>query len=107
MAETCSSYIKHNCGSTLTPRTARAGGPPRHCRRQVLDGLDTDPEAQEMILEQFVEEARSGRKAFALPRSAVSELEPGCPAEFCPHRDVPPWGPQRLRQGYYLACCWA
>ncbi|CAK0823614.1 unnamed protein product [Prorocentrum cordatum] len=79
-----------------------------------------------MILEQFVEEARSGRKAFALPRSAVSELEPGCPAEFCPHRDVPPWGPQRLRQGrrrrpgrmssrsilppisgYYLACCWA
>uniref|UniRef100_A0A7S4UDP2 EF-hand domain-containing protein n=1 Tax=Alexandrium monilatum TaxID=311494 RepID=A0A7S4UDP2_9DINO len=33
---------------------------------EVLDGLDNDPEAQEMILEQFVAEARSGRQAFDL-----------------------------------------
>lgn len=32
--------------------------------REVLDGLDKDPEAQEMILEQFVAEAHSGREAF-------------------------------------------
>jgi len=31
---------------------------------EVLEGLDRDPQAQEMILEQFVEEARSGRRAL-------------------------------------------
>lgn len=73
---------------------------------EVLEGHDTDPEAQEMILEQFVEEARSGRKAFALPRPAAAEPEPGRPAECRPPRDAPPLGPQRPRQGS-LACCWA
>mmetsp|Transcript_55263 Transcript_55263/g.109790 ORF Transcript_55263/g.109790 Transcript_55263/m.109790 type:complete len:227 (+) Transcript_55263:56-736(+) len=34
--------------------------------QEVLDGLDTDPEAQEMILEQFVAEARSGREALGI-----------------------------------------
>lgn len=33
---------------------------------EVLDALDTDSEAQEMILEQFVAEARSGRQAIGL-----------------------------------------
>jgi len=35
--------------------------------RGMLDGLDPDPESQELILEQFIEEARSGRRAFAIP----------------------------------------
>merc|ERR1711879_1019209 len=34
---------------------------------EVVDGLDRDPEAQEMILEQFVAEAQSGRAAFDVP----------------------------------------
>lgn len=32
--------------------------------REMVDSLDTDPEAQEMMLEQFVAEAYSGRRAF-------------------------------------------
>jgi len=34
--------------------------------REVLQGLDPDPEAQEMILEQFVAEAQTGRQAINL-----------------------------------------
>jgi hypothetical protein len=39
----------------------------RRYTRGMLDGLDPDPESQELILEQFIEEARSGRRAFAIP----------------------------------------
>jgi hypothetical protein len=39
----------------------------RRYTRDMLDGLDPDPESQELILEQFIEEARSGRRAFAIP----------------------------------------
>jgi len=35
--------------------------------REVVHGLDKDPEAQEMILEQFVAEALSARQAFNIP----------------------------------------
>jgi len=38
----------------------------RDYAREVLESLDSDPEAQEMILEQFVAEAESGRQAFNL-----------------------------------------
>lgn len=38
----------------------------RSYAQEVLDGLDGDPEAQEMILEQFVAEAQSGRQALGL-----------------------------------------
>mmetsp|Transcript_96199 Transcript_96199/g.267277 ORF Transcript_96199/g.267277 Transcript_96199/m.267277 type:complete len:243 (+) Transcript_96199:86-814(+) len=41
---------------------------------QMVDCLDTDPEAQEMILEQFVAEAQSGRRAFDFS-SLVSESD--------------------------------
>jgi len=34
--------------------------------REVIDNLDPDPEAQEMILEQFVVEAQTGRQALIL-----------------------------------------
>merc|ERR1712173_353139 len=34
---------------------------------KIVDGLDKDPEAQEMILEQFIAEAQSGRDAFTIP----------------------------------------
>mmetsp|Transcript_34939 Transcript_34939/g.99777 ORF Transcript_34939/g.99777 Transcript_34939/m.99777 type:complete len:226 (-) Transcript_34939:90-767(-) len=43
--------------------------------REMVDSLDTDPEAQEMILEQFVAEANSGRQAFDFT-SLVSESDP-------------------------------
>jgi hypothetical protein len=46
----------------------------RRYAREYLDGLDADPEAQEMILEQFVAEAQSGRRAFELP-SLVTESD--------------------------------
>lgn len=46
---------------------------------EVLNGLDTDFLAQEMILEQFVAEARSGRQAFNLP-GLFGEMDPGPPA---------------------------
>merc|ERR1719221_1689442 len=36
----------------------------RRYAREVLEGLDEDPEAQEMILEQFVAEAASAREAM-------------------------------------------
>merc|ERR1712241_632268 len=36
----------------------------REYAQEVLDGLDNDPEAQEMILEQFVAEAVLGRQAY-------------------------------------------
>eukprot|EP00928_Gymnodinium_smaydae_P034556 TRINITY_DN24456_c0_g2_i1.p1 TRINITY_DN24456_c0_g2~~TRINITY_DN24456_c0_g2_i1.p1 ORF type:complete len:280 (-),score=50.06 TRINITY_DN24456_c0_g2_i1:44-838(-) len=42
----------------------------RRYAREVLNGLDTDPEAQEMILEQFVAEARSAREVFHVPAPA-------------------------------------
>lgn len=47
--------------------------------KEMVDGLDKDPEAQEMILEQFVAEAQSGRRAFDFA-SLVSES------------DAPIWG---------------
>mmetsp|Transcript_66530 Transcript_66530/g.171224 ORF Transcript_66530/g.171224 Transcript_66530/m.171224 type:complete len:223 (+) Transcript_66530:175-843(+) len=40
---------------------------------EVLEGMDTDPEAQELILEQFVAEARSACQALRLP---VPPVEP-------------------------------
>lgn len=40
--------------------------------REVLDGLDTDPEAQEMILEQFVAEAESGRSLANLEQDQLN-----------------------------------
>lgn len=39
----------------------------RRYAREMLDGLDPDPESQELILEHFIEEARSGRTAFDIP----------------------------------------
>lgn len=39
---------------------------------QVLDGLDTDPLAQEMIVEQFAAEAKSARAVFHSPSFASS-----------------------------------
>lgn len=45
----------------------------RQYAAEVLDGLDNDPEAQEMILEQFVAEARSGREAFDLDAAGASQ----------------------------------
>merc|ERR1711971_619440 len=50
----------------------------RKYARGVLEELDTDPEAQEMILEQFVAEAKAGRDAMDVPSlmpedSATSE----------------------------------
>jgi len=50
----------------------------RKYARGVLEELDTDPEAQEMILEQFVAEAKAGRDAMNVPSlmpedSATSE----------------------------------
>lgn len=51
----------------------------RRYAREMLDGLDPDPESQELILEQFVEEARSGRKAFEIPAlSTDSDLQVAC-----------------------------
>jgi len=47
--------------------------------KELLDGLDGDPEAQEMIMEQFVAEAQSGRQAFGFA-SQLSE-EDSVPAE--------------------------
>ncbi|CAK0865533.1 unnamed protein product, partial [Prorocentrum cordatum] len=48
----------------------------RRYLRDMLDGLDPDPESQELILEQFIEEARSGRRAFAIPAlSRESDLK--------------------------------
>mmetsp|Transcript_118163 Transcript_118163/g.335180 ORF Transcript_118163/g.335180 Transcript_118163/m.335180 type:complete len:200 (+) Transcript_118163:114-713(+) len=57
----------------------------RKYTREVLDGLDRDPEAQEMILEQFVAEARSARQAFDPP---ASPSEPGHAEVGC-HRTMP------------------
>jgi hypothetical protein len=42
---------------------------------QVLDALDPDPLAQEMILEQFTAEARSARAVFHLPSFASSHSD--------------------------------
>lgn len=51
----------------------------RRYAREMLDGLDPDPESQELILEQFIEEARSGRKAFEIPAlSTNSDLQVEC-----------------------------
>jgi len=47
--------------------------------KELLNGLDTDPEAQEMILEQFVAEARSGRQAFDLDVLSAFETRSQCP----------------------------
>jgi len=40
----------------------------------VLDGLDSDPSAQELILEQFIAEAQAGRQAFSIS-SLVTESD--------------------------------
>jgi len=47
--------------------------------KELLNGLDTDPEAQEMILEQFVAEARSGRQAFDMDVLSAFEAKSHCP----------------------------
>jgi len=44
--------------------------------RGVLDELDRDPEAQEMILEQFVAEARAGRDAMDVASLVPEDMPP-------------------------------
>lgn len=44
----------------------------RKYARQVLEGLDADPEAQEMIMEQFIAEAQSAREVFQLRANSDS-----------------------------------
>lgn len=49
--------------------------------RMVLDAIDDTPMAQEMILEQFVAEAASGRKALAIPLCHCSAVTSAlCPS---------------------------
>mmetsp|Transcript_88553 Transcript_88553/g.190110 ORF Transcript_88553/g.190110 Transcript_88553/m.190110 type:complete len:405 (+) Transcript_88553:77-1291(+) len=59
--------------------------------REVLNGLDTDPEAQEMILEQWAAEAQSGRQACSLPGTAEALLAPAptpTPPSSPPHGEA-------------------
>eukprot|EP00434_Breviolum_minutum_P001088 symbB.v1.2.000951.t1/scaffold45.1/size390604/14 len=49
----------------------------RRYARGVLEELDPDPEAQEMILEQFVAEARAGRDSMEQDCSIEAEGSPG------------------------------
>jgi len=60
--------------------------------REVVDGLDRDPEAQEMILEQFVAEAQSGRQAFCDP-ALVDESD----LPFISSRSKMDWNLEALR----------
>lgn len=57
---------------------------------EVLDGMDQDPEAQELILEQFVAEALSASTALSIPQPAA---EPSDLLEFSPAPSTfPPGG---------------
>lgn len=49
--------------------------------QELLDGLDADPEAQEMILEQFVAEAFSGREALGIRIDDQVESNDGSSSE--------------------------
>jgi len=59
----------------------------REYAREVLLALDDDPEAQEMILEQFVCEAQSGRDALDLPVVLRTQVPPDVSPE-CPRSSV-------------------
>jgi len=49
--------------------------------QELLDGLDADPEAQEMMLEQFVAEALSGREALGIRMDEQAESNDGSSSE--------------------------
>jgi len=94
----------------------------RNYMQGVLDSLDNDPSAQELILEQFIAEAQAGRQAFSvpslitesdlpymptLPNSRMSEASVGPGQEVISKSDT--WRPSDGLNFLFQGCsvCWS